>query len=354
MRCSARTFRPGRKMRWTTTPSTALARVSGPKSSSSRLRTRTRSFTISGASRRRIAGIVGMMTRTKMTAAATTTATATTTTTTWTSTHTTSTHTTSTVSTTTTKLSSIFCYMVVRVKSFEIPLAEVLYEKRASIFSCDAWRVLSNGGPANIRDYKAVVIKQPQVELGNLSKSGTTTSSWLNTMIFMEAWELIFDDGEWWNHDWTVKVDPDAVFFPDRLAKMLVPYAKTGGYINNCKYGMHGPIEVFSTDAIDILAADYRRSWDGKAPKSCSTELHFGLWGEDMFIDQCLSKVLEVGPRPTEPKLMCESHCDCPAWYWCGEGPDVVSYHPFKSVDSWKNCMANALAQDGGDSAIEA
>merc|ERR1711920_894623 len=70
--------------------------------------------------------------------------------------------------------------------------------------------------------------------------------------------------------------------------------------------------------------------------------MDFGLWGEDMFLDQCLQK-LNVGPVPLDERLMCEDHCDCPAWYWCNNGTDRVSYHPFKTVESYAVCMANAM-----------
>merc|ERR1712062_853403 len=62
-----------------------------------------------------------------------------------------------------------------------------------------------------------------------------------------------------------------------------------------------------------------------------------------MFLDQCLKSVLKVKPRPLEPMLMCEDHCDCPSWYWCQNDTERVSYHPFKTTDSYEVCMARAL-----------
>mmetsp|Transcript_55086 Transcript_55086/g.156180 ORF Transcript_55086/g.156180 Transcript_55086/m.156180 type:complete len:138 (-) Transcript_55086:194-607(-) len=61
-----------------------------------------------------------------------------------------------------------------------------------------------------------------------------------------------------------------------------------------------------------------------------------GLQHPDMFTAQCVSKIPDVKPIPTEATVMCASHCECNAWYWCNEGSDV---DPFKSIESYKNCM---------------
>merc|ERR1711972_270208 len=90
------------------------------------------------------------------------------------------------------------------------------------------------------------------------------------------------------------------------------------------------------------LAKDYDASWDGKAPHQCVKKQHFGQYGEDMFMDQCM-RILKLKRSDPDPRLMCEAHCDCSQWYWCRNGTDRVSFHPFKTVGSYKNCIANAM-----------
>eukprot|EP00444_Apocalathium_aciculiferum_P035291 CAMPEP_0183493308 /NCGR_PEP_ID=MMETSP0370-20130417/183381_1 /TAXON_ID=268820 /ORGANISM="Peridinium aciculiferum, Strain PAER-2" /LENGTH=462 /DNA_ID=CAMNT_0025686649 /DNA_START=56 /DNA_END=1444 /DNA_ORIENTATION=- len=236
---------------------------------------------------------------------------------------------------------SLYCFALMVPEGYEEGLLKWQHDNKAGIFGCDQAAVYSN---THITIAPAVVT---QVVNSTLKCGyGGDSMSALNAWIFIEVWRKLIAVGDYKKHDWVVKVDPDAVFFPDRLSKLLVKY-QGAGYINNCRYGMHGPIELFSSRAIDVLAADYKLSWDGKAPKTCVTKMDFGQWGEDMFMDQCLSKILEVKPVPTDSTLMCESHCECNAWYWCNEGPDMVSYHPFKSIDSFKNCMANAMGSAG-------
>jgi hypothetical protein len=237
---------------------------------------------------------------------------------------------------------SLYCFALMLPEGYELGLLKWQEEHKVGIFGCDKAAVYSNKEIAVAPNVVTEVVNST-LKCG----FGGDSQSALNAWIFISVWYQVIHVGDYKKHDWVVKVDPDAVFFADRLGRVLAQH-KGAGYINNCKYGMHGPIEVFSSGAIDTLAEDYKRSWDGKGPKKCIKNLHFGQWGEDMFIDQCLDKILDVKPRPTEPKLMCESHCECNAWYWCNEGEDVVSYHPFKSIASYKNCLSNALG--GGPS----
>ncbi|CAK0828013.1 unnamed protein product [Prorocentrum cordatum] len=232
---------------------------------------------------------------------------------------------------------SLFCMSLMVPGTDEEKLLLWQYTNKASIFACDATAIYSNQEIELAKGVTTLVIDSDlKCEYGGDSQSA------LNSWIFIALWQKLIDDGEYANHDWVVKADPDAVFFPDRLGAMLAEH-KGHGYINNCRYGMHGPIEVLSKRAVDALAKDYAASFDGKAPKRCVEEQDFGQWGEDMFLDQCLGTVLEVAPHPVDVRLMCESHCDCPAWYWCQNGTDRVSYHPFKTVAAYQNCMANAL-----------
>mmetsp|Transcript_41645 Transcript_41645/g.90756 ORF Transcript_41645/g.90756 Transcript_41645/m.90756 type:complete len:962 (+) Transcript_41645:71-2956(+) len=233
---------------------------------------------------------------------------------------------------------SLYCFSLMVPTSDEPKLLAWQYTNKASIFACDEAAIYSNKA-IELVPGSGVIAKVVDSDL-KCSFGGDSMSA-LNAWIFIAVWDEVIRDGGYKKHDWVVKVDPDAVFFPDRLGKMLVSHAGEG-YISNCKYGLHGPIEVFSVGSMEALAADYHRSWDGKAPKTCVDGMHFGSWGEDMFIDQCLGKML--GEKSTlDSRMICEAHCDCPAYYWCTNGTDRVSFHPFKSVDAYAVCMANAM-----------
>lgn len=224
---------------------------------------------------------------------------------------------------------------------YEVELLAWQYAHQVSIFDCEKFAVYTNrsmevGSGTGL--FTHVVDSDLHCQVGGDSQSA------LNSWIFIAVWKKVLSDGYWREYPWTVKVDPDAVFLPLRARPILMQYYGEP-YINNCHYGMHGPVEFFGQPAMAALNGEYEASYDGKAPKACVEELHFGLWGEDMFMDQCLRKVLQVTngePPALAPELMCEAHCDCPEWIWCSG--DQVSFHPFKSIDSYKNCMANVFA----------
>jgi hypothetical protein len=237
---------------------------------------------------------------------------------------------------------TLFCFSLMVPGTAEVKLITWQHKNRASIFACDKPVVYSNVSTEVTPGVTTVEIDS-NLKCGYGGDSGSALNAW----IFISLWKTVVTDKTYAAYDWVVKVDPDCVFFPDRLGPVLASHQGVG-YVNNCRYGMHGPIEVFSSGAITTLGLDYEKSWDGKAPKTCM-KMHFGQWGEDMFIDQCLLKLGVTGP--IDPRLMCEDHCDCPAWYWCKNGTDRVSFHPFKTVEAYENCMANALGGATGTTA---
>eukprot|EP00405_Crypthecodinium_cohnii_P011914 CAMPEP_0206438822 /NCGR_PEP_ID=MMETSP0324_2-20121206/11860_1 /ASSEMBLY_ACC=CAM_ASM_000836 /TAXON_ID=2866 /ORGANISM="Crypthecodinium cohnii, Strain Seligo" /LENGTH=439 /DNA_ID=CAMNT_0053906357 /DNA_START=1 /DNA_END=1320 /DNA_ORIENTATION=+ len=230
---------------------------------------------------------------------------------------------------------SFFCFSLMVPGSYEEDLLKFQHEEKISIFGCDEWDVYTN---RTIHIAPGLTTSLVPVDL-TVTFGGDSYTA-LNSWIFIAVWKKVIDDGRHMTHDWVVKVDPDAVFFPERLRPIAEQY-KGLGYINNCKYGLHGPIEVISGQALKVLEADYKASYDGKAPKQCVEKLHFGLWGEDFFLSRCLWQIHNI-TRETEGALMCEAHCDCPDWYWC-DG-DRVTYHPFKRTDMYRQCMANSIA----------
>jgi len=100
---------------------------------------------------------------------------------------------------------------------------------------------------------------------------------------------------------------------------------------------LHGPLEIFSRNAV--------RSW-AKGAASCIR--HFQqqcdgpcAWGEDLFIDQCLWKVLHV-QRVDNWRILQEDHCDPPkGWETCDDA-SFTAFHPFKDAKKYFGCFENA------------
>jgi len=229
---------------------------------------------------------------------------------------------------------SLFCFSLMLPGSYEQGLLAWQYVAGLSIFACDEYAVYSNKSEKVAPGVNSSIVKSDLK-----CKFGGEFKTALNTEIFMEVWSKLVGDGRYRFHDWTVKVDPDAVFFPARLRGSVqhIPEKPEGVYLNNCRRGMHGPFEVFSRNAV--------RAW---ARGSISCVRHFTrlcsgpcLWGEDMFIDQCLSKVLHVS-RVDQFTLLIEDHCDPPTnWDDC-RNPAAAAFHPFKTLSGYRGCANRA------------
>merc|ERR1711862_642218 len=162
----------------------------------------------------------------------------------------------------------------------------------ASLFGCEAYKVYSDVetwlSPGEVNTVKVDDVNG-DFHFGKRKLTGT----WINSPIFIQAWKAIRTEGLWANHDWTVKVDADAVFLPMRLRTKLSGQKVTssGIYLENCKYlnfGFFGNLEVishqgFSTFLANLEDCEKALDWKGKE-KDTGME----AWGEDLFMQRCM------------------------------------------------------------------
>jgi len=229
---------------------------------------------------------------------------------------------------------SIFCFALMMPDSYEQDLIQMQYKKWTSIFACDGYAVYSNKVISLADD-----LETRKVNSSLTCKKGGEFGTALNTDIFFAVWDRVAEDGQYLLHNWTAKVDPDTVFLPWRLRPALRNHTSGSGgvYLNNCKYGLHGPIEVFSREAVTIWLHG-RPKCKSHFKKMCNGSC---LWGEDMFIDQCLCAVLGVR-RDNDYSLLLEDNCDPSVdWRSCDD-PLRISFHAFKTMESWEQCHQNA------------
>lgn len=226
----------------------------------------------------------------------------------------------------------LYCFTLVRPSSNEVGLMMLQKGRNVGIYACDGNLIISNS-------YLGHGFEVELVNSDLKCSMGGEFMTALNTEIFMAVWTTVITTAEYKNFDWTVKVDPDCVFFPSRLriAVMKHKVPVQGAYLINCKFGLHGPLEVFSTEAVNTFAVGSAR---------CVTQLEQLCngpcpWGEDMFIDQCMSRILRV-PRLSDGTLLAEDHCDSKDWQECTSG--MVAYHPFKTKAAFTECLDNAAA----------
>lgn len=225
---------------------------------------------------------------------------------------------------------SLFCFAVFRSAGYELDLVKSQVNKGVGIFSCDEFAVLSDK-ELKVTDVINTLIIPPCEKVGT-SKDGTAA----NTLVFIQAWSVIWKDTRYKAHDWVIKADPDAVVIVDRLRRHLAPYTGQNVFIKNCmKFTgpgwpmMFGSLEAFSHDAIEAYF---------KGADRCQTELQWEAWGEDLFMGNCLSM---LGTKSVfDGGIIGDNVCKGAN---CADGTTAV-YHPFKSTESWFKCYNEALS----------
>lgn len=229
---------------------------------------------------------------------------------------------------------SLFCFSLIIPDSYEVSLLRMQHKAAASIFACDGFAIYSNKS-FNITPTITSRVAHTSLTCEYGGEFGTA----LNTDIFKVIWDKVYEDGQYRLYSWTAKVDADTVFFPWRLRVLLLNHQETndGVYLNNCVYGLHGPLEVFSRNGVTTWIHGQNKCVEF-FKQLCKGPC---WWGEDMYIDQCLAKVLGVR-RDNTSFLLVEDHCDPPkGWRECDD-PLRLSFHPFKKQSEYKNCLHNA------------
>lgn len=213
----------------------------------------------------------------------------------------------------------LYCFVVKspnpRVK--EDTLVQAAAEKKIGIFSCNENSVFE-GAAAARTDWKSIS----------------------NTDIFINVWNQVMDEGKFWRNDWTVKADPDCVFFGNRISTHM---AKLGigkddaVYIKNCnfKFRFQGSLEIFSVKAME----SYK-----KYRQMCSDKIgHEG--GEDFFIMTCMDAMGVSAAEDDDvlyDKYATGEHLILDDVSHCSNGW-TAAFHPFRTVEVWNKCADAAM-----------
>jgi hypothetical protein len=255
---------------------------------------------------------------------------------------------------------SMFCWAVYTQntgspkKSFEKELIAQQFAEKVSIFECDAYAVYSDVQADIAPGLK--VTKLTDVDGDFHFAKRKHTGAWVNAGMFMQAWKAIGREGTYLNYDWTIKADPDAVFFPSKLRERihLMPVPWNGAFLQNCEkvdFGFFGNLEVVSKTAFSILIANID-TCKHKTVANWKVGIKngkYGPMGEDLFAQICMEKngvakldafdITKDGACPAKrPENMAKSkkwHADCAT-------TNTPAIHPFKKPTEYFACMKAA------------
>lgn len=223
---------------------------------------------------------------------------------------------------------SLYCWALTRSTGEEAELIKFQKAKELSLFSCEEWSVFS--------DWAFDIGGALATPIGDLTSQRGEWGSWLNTMVFVKAWHSIFAVGQYRDHDWTIKVDPDALFLPDRLKVTIgaIPGDLPVFIQNNDKdTPMLGPVEIISRAAMHVYRMNNDITLSGTDKAVCENA-YMGNSGEDGFMSGCLI-LLGVKQQYFKEVLKQDGK-------FCGDGK-YVTYHPLKSMDEYTRCQSEVI-----------
>mmetsp|Transcript_1631 Transcript_1631/g.3978 ORF Transcript_1631/g.3978 Transcript_1631/m.3978 type:complete len:268 (-) Transcript_1631:126-929(-) len=207
---------------------------------------------------------------------------------------------------------SLYCFMAILPQGTEGLLKEMAKKNHASIYACD--------------DHDVYMSEYTQKAAWD-----TKASTLVNTGVFIKIWRQVHSNGKYLKYDWTVKVDADCVFVPQRMKDhiwSIKPPANTAIYLKNnfedpatSNYNFLGAVEVFSKRAMSV----YFDNQEG-CIKSFA-----GPSGEDGYLKNCMD-ALGVCFMLDGNIFHPESN---PAT--CKEGKRVA-FHPIKNPKDWQCC----------------
>jgi len=226
---------------------------------------------------------------------------------------------------------SFFCWLVTKSSGVEANLVKLQRFNKWGVFQCEEWAVFSDV----VMD---LGLGGQSTPIGDMTCQKGPWGSWMNTMVFAKAWHSIYETGQYLNHDWIVKADPDAVFLLDRLKLNLasVPLSEAWAIHNN-KTGtpMLGPMEILNRVALDIYYANNPPSLSGTDKAVCETPW-MGTGGEDGYLSECM-QILGVKTVYHKHILLNWKPIKC-------TDPAYVTFHPAKTEADYRRCMKEIMA----------
>merc|ERR1712241_484433 len=240
-------------------------------------------------------------------------------------------------------------------KSYELELLQAQKKNGVSIFACEAWDVFSDVADAIDGSYSMIQVEDAFGEFHQIKRK---TGSWVNWGIFYQVWVKVREVGKWQAADYTIKVDADAVFVPQRLRTYLSSKpgdSPHGLYYENCpdvQYGFFGHLEIITKTAAQVLTTHLEECHTAFAPcanDGCDWKL--GAWGEDVFIQRCMDHhyVDKVEAFDVATDGACAA--DRPEWEkknkkWhptdCSQLKTATA-HPLKKPAAYKKCLSEMM-----------
>mmetsp|Transcript_4323 Transcript_4323/g.7590 ORF Transcript_4323/g.7590 Transcript_4323/m.7590 type:complete len:715 (-) Transcript_4323:70-2214(-) len=230
---------------------------------------------------------------------------------------------------------TMFCWALIQPTGQEPELVKWQRLRGLGIFACDDWMLISNktarqvlGGQAwNTAINELVGDVSAQRTFDEIG--GTLVSVMANSEIYLKAWQEVFADGRYRQHDWTLKLDVDVAIVPHRLRDVLHRHCLQeeesckAKVLMNFGGDLRGPVEALTLEAVESLE---------QGLEECGSSINKGQ-SEFQFLDACTSKLGIV--RERDSNLLSDEHKSDPRLCDSIHG----AFAPFPAVKDYEYCM---------------
>jgi len=228
---------------------------------------------------------------------------------------------------------TLFCFMVVTKNSGIEDILTVQLSNQASIFGCEEHLLISYGGELRFREGETAELPAPGIPAGDAAALEQATHL---ASVMVQVWEVVFADGRCMSLDWTVKVEPDVVFLPDRLRAYLHPNTSPQGkllYVLNCDRFPGPPLLLGSLEVVARRALE-RYSHGLGTCKGLLPSWH--TLNEAKFMQHCL-ELLGVGSM-VDSDLISDDEC----WASPCTNLSKTAFHVERDANSYMRCWEQA------------
>lgn len=234
---------------------------------------------------------------------------------------------------------SLYCFVVVHSSSSNFRTIQHQAFVGSGIAACDELSVFSERRAHVAHHFWSIPVVPFEI---------TGFGRTVGPVTLQAAWRFLSEHYVWRVHDWVVKVDPETVFFPSALKAQLMTHAEGfhhvdkghGVYLMTCvktsDMRMTNALEVVSQKAMATFSFNENACSD----LGTSTQ-HLNV----SWLQQCMQSLGSIGSNIGEVVL--DSDCDdLPKRIAPNQCKfDKIAFHPFRSVESWKECWEHAHDQ---------
>jgi len=148
---------------------------------------------------------------------------------------------------------SLFCWFIGASSGSSLDLMKNALQQKVGIFACDWFSMFSDKIVPLSADGKIVTTSLISASVGDWAWGKR-----LDTQVFMAAWRVVIKQAIFKEASWTVKVNAETYFCPDRLRRRLaILQDSSAGVASYLRTPVHpkDSLEVYSKKAVEVYAA---------------------------------------------------------------------------------------------------